>query len=49
MICVAIVLGLALVNLLAGLEYPPLLVNVVALGVLAGVIVHNLLDERRVG
>ena len=30
-----------------GFEYPPLFVNAVALAVLMGVMVHNLLDERR--
>jgi hypothetical protein len=46
-VCAFIVLGLAVVNLLAGLKYPPLLVNVVALGALLAYIVQNLVRERR--
>jgi hypothetical protein len=46
-VCAFIVLGLAVVNLLAGLKYPPLLVNVVALGAFLVYIVQNLVRERR--
>jgi hypothetical protein len=42
-----IVLGLAVVNLLAGLKFPPLLVNAVALGALLYYITQNLVRERR--
>jgi hypothetical protein len=46
-VCVVIVAAFALVNLAAGLKYPPLLANVVTLAVLVGVMVHNLADEGR--
>jgi hypothetical protein len=46
-VCALIVLGLAVLNLLAGLKYPPLLVNAAALGAFLAYIVQNLVRERR--
>jgi hypothetical protein len=47
MLCALILLGLLVVNLLAGLKYPPLLVNVAALGALVAYIAQDLVRERR--
>lgn len=49
MFCGLIVLELAVVDLVAGLKYPPLLVYVAVLGALLAYIIQNLGRERRLG
>ena len=45
-ICLAIVVALVALNLVAAVEFPPLLVNALALTVLLAVIVRSLLEQR---
>jgi hypothetical protein len=49
MISIAVVVTLALVNLAAGLEYPPLLANAAALGALAVVAWREMRQQKEPG
>jgi hypothetical protein len=48
MVCVVILIGLVVVNVLGGLQYPPLLANAAAMLALVAYIARDLARESRV-